>query len=122
FVSRIIRKERPDGIVATLGGQTGLNMAMELDESGILDEYGIELLGTDLEAIKKAEDRDLFRSLMNELQEPVPDSAIVHTLEEAEQFVQAVGYPVIVRPAYTLGGTGGGIVDNDEELAEIVTS
>ncbi|NEU29437.1 carbamoyl-phosphate synthase large subunit [bacterium LRH843] len=122
FVSRIIRKERPDGIVATLGGQTGLNMAMELDESGILAEYNIELLGTDLEAIKKAEDRDLFRTLMNELNQPVPESAIVHTLEEAEEFVKEIGYPVIVRPAYTLGGTGGGIVTNDEELHEIVTS
>ncbi len=122
FVSRIIRKERPDGIVATLGGQTGLNMAMELDESGILAEYGIELLGTDLHAIKQAEDRDLFRTLMQELNQPVPESAIVHTLEEAETFVQEIGYPVIIRPAYTLGGTGGGIAENDEELHEIVTS
>lgn len=122
FVSRIIRKERPDGIVATLGGQTGLNMAMELEQSGILAAYQIELLGTDLEAIKKAEDRDLFRTLMNELNQPVPESEIVHTLAEAEQFVESIGYPVIVRPAYTLGGTGGGIVHNDAELREIVTS
>ncbi|MCL7746400.1 carbamoyl-phosphate synthase large subunit [Halalkalibacter alkaliphilus] len=122
FVSRIIRKERPDGIVATLGGQTGLNMAMELDESGILKTYNIELLGTDLDAIKRAEDRDLFRSLMNELHEPVPESDIVHTLEEAYKFVEQVGYPIIVRPAYTLGGTGGGIVHNEEQLREIVTS
>jgi carbamoyl-phosphate synthase large subunit len=122
FVSRIIRKERPDGIVATLGGQTGLNMAMELDESGILKTYNIELLGTDLEAIKRAEDRDLFRTLMNELNEPVPESEIVHTLEEAFEFVKVIGYPIIVRPAYTLGGTGGGIVHNEEQLREIVTS
>jgi carbamoyl-phosphate synthase large subunit len=122
FVSRIIRKERPDGIVATLGGQTGLNMAMELDESGILKAYNIELLGTDLDAIKRAEDRDLFRSLMNELHEPVPESDIVHTLDEAYKFVEQVGYPIIVRPAYTLGGTGGGIVHNEEQLREIVTS
>ncbi|ARK31065.1 carbamoyl-phosphate synthase large subunit [Halalkalibacter krulwichiae] len=122
FVSRIIRKERPDGIVATLGGQTGLNMAMELEESGILARYNIELLGTDLDAIKRAEDRDLFRSLMRELNQPVPESEIVHTLEEAEQFVQVVGYPIIVRPAYTLGGTGGGIVHNEVQLREIVTS
>ncbi|WP_332690109.1 carbamoyl-phosphate synthase large subunit [Halalkalibacter lacteus] len=122
FVSRIIRKERPDGIVATLGGQTGLNMAMELDESGILKTYNIELLGTDLDAIKRAEDRDLFRTLMNELDEPVPESEIVHTLEEALQFIKIVGYPIIVRPAYTLGGTGGGIVHNEEQLREIVTS
>ncbi|WP_413380038.1 carbamoyl-phosphate synthase large subunit [Alkalihalobacillus sp. 1P02AB] len=122
FVSRIIRKERPDGIVATLGGQTGLNMAMELDESGILNTYNIELLGTDLDAIKQAEDREKFRALMQELQEPVPESEIVHTLEEAKVFVAEIGYPVIVRPAYTLGGTGGGICHNEEELNEIVTS
>ncbi|MFC0558672.1 carbamoyl-phosphate synthase large subunit [Halalkalibacter alkalisediminis] len=122
FVSRIIRKERPDGIVATLGGQTGLNMAMELEEAGILERFNIELLGTDLNAIKKAEDRDLFRTLMHELNQPVPESEIVHTLEEAEQFVQTVGYPIIVRPAYTLGGTGGGIVHDEEQLREIVTS
>ncbi|MDV2885344.1 carbamoyl-phosphate synthase large subunit [Alkalihalophilus pseudofirmus] len=122
FVSRIIRQERPCGIVATLGGQTGLNMAMELDESGILDAYNIELLGTDLKAIKQAEDREQFRALMNELNEPVPESEIVHTVEEAQVFVRKIGYPIIVRPAYTLGGTGGGIVHNDEELIEIVSS
>lgn len=122
FVSRIIRKERPDGLLATLGGQTGLNMAVELEESGILEEYNIELLGTRLDAIKQAEDRDLFRSLMNELNEPVPESAIVTNLEQAYEFVEKVGYPIIVRPAYTLGGTGGGLVYNEEDLIEIVTS
>ncbi|MGO4887847.1 carbamoyl-phosphate synthase large subunit [Anaerobacillus sp. MEB173] len=122
FVSRIIRQEQPDGLLATLGGQTGLNMAVELEESGILKEYNIELLGTHLNAIKQAEDRDLFRSLMNELNEPIPESAIIHTLEEAYQFVEEIGYPIIVRPAYTLGGTGGGLVHNEEELIEIVTS
>ncbi|UAC49328.1 carbamoyl-phosphate synthase large subunit [Bacillus aquiflavi] len=120
FVSRIIRKERPDAILPTLGGQTGLNLAVELAKSGVLAECGVEILGTNLEAIEKAEDRDLFRTLMNELNEPVPESAIVHNLEEAYNFVQEVGYPVIVRPAYTLGGTGGGICDNEEELQEIV--
>ncbi|MEK5215032.1 carbamoyl-phosphate synthase large subunit [Psychrobacillus sp. FSL H8-0487] len=122
FVSKIIRKERPDAILPTLGGQTGLNMAIELDESGILDELGIEILGTKLEAIHKAEDRDLFRTLMNELNEPVPDSDIIHNLEEAKAFVERIGYPVIVRPAFTMGGTGGGICYNDNDLAEIVTS
>jgi len=122
FVSKIIRKERPDAILPTLGGQTGLNMAIELDESGILDELGIEILGTKLEAIHKAEDRDLFRTLMNELSEPVPDSDIIHNLEEAKIFVERIGYPVIVRPAFTMGGTGGGICYNDADLAEIVTS
>ncbi|MFC4712513.1 carbamoyl-phosphate synthase large subunit [Planococcus dechangensis] len=122
FVSRILRKERPDALLATLGGQTGLNMAIELDESGILDELDIEILGTKLEAIHKAEDRDLFRTLMNELSEPVPDSDIIHNMEEAKRFVERIGYPVIVRPAFTLGGTGGGICHNDEQLHEIVAS
>ena len=122
FVSRILRKERPDALLPTLGGQTGLNMAIELDESGILDELNIEILGTKLEAIHKAEDRDLFRTLMNELGEPVPDSDIIHNLEEAKTFVDRVGFPVIVRPAFTLGGTGGGICHTQEELQEIVTS
>ncbi|UQD51647.1 carbamoyl-phosphate synthase large subunit [Bacillus methanolicus] len=122
FVSRIIRKERPDAILPTLGGQTGLNLAVELAKSGVLDECGVEILGTKLSAIEKAEDREMFRSLMNELGEPVPESEIIHTLEEAFQFVNEVGYPVIVRPAFTLGGTGGGICHNEEELVEIVTS
>ncbi|MBS4189159.1 carbamoyl-phosphate synthase large subunit [Bacillus sp. FJAT-49705] len=122
FVSRIIRKERPDALVPTLGGQTGLNLAVELAKSGVLDECGVEILGTKLSAIEKAEDRDLFRSLMNELGEPVPESEIIHSLEEAYEFVNKIGYPVIVRPAFTLGGTGGGICHNEEELIEIVTS
>lgn len=122
FVSRVIRKEHPDALVPTLGGQTGLNLAVQLAKSGILDECGVEILGTKLSAIEKAEDRDLFRTLMNELGEPVPDSAIVHNLEEAYRFVNEIGYPVIVRPAYTLGGTGGGICHNEEDLIEIITS
>ncbi|WP_163653964.1 carbamoyl-phosphate synthase large subunit [Listeria sp. PSOL-1] len=122
FVSRIIRKERPDAILPTLGGQTGLNMAMELAEAGILDECRVEVLGTDLKAIKKAEDREAFRDLMNQLKEPVPESEIIHNLEEAKQFITKIGYPVIVRPAYTLGGTGGGICHDENELEEIVAS
>jgi carbamoyl-phosphate synthase large subunit len=122
FVSRIIRKERPDALLATLGGQTGLNLAVELAKSGVLEECGVEILGTKLSAIEKAEDRELFRTLMNELNEPVPDSVIVHELAEAESFVARIGFPVIVRPAYTLGGTGGGICRNRKELEEIVTS
>ncbi|WP_240620162.1 carbamoyl-phosphate synthase (glutamine-hydrolyzing) large subunit, partial [Peribacillus acanthi] len=121
FVSKIIRKERPDALVPTLGGQTGLNLAVELANSGVLDECNVEILGTKLSAIQQAEDRDLFRTLMNELGEPVPDSAIIHSLEEAYQFVEEIGYPIIVRPAFTLGGTGGGICSNEEELIEIVT-
>ncbi|XKH51480.1 carbamoyl-phosphate synthase large subunit [Chryseomicrobium palamuruense] len=122
FVSSIIRKERPDALLPTLGGQTGLNMAIELHASGILDELNVEILGTKLDAIHQAEDRDLFRSLMNELGEPVPESTIIHNLAEAQAFVAHIGYPVIVRPAFTLGGTGGGICHTDQELAEIVTS
>ncbi|MBT2687967.1 carbamoyl-phosphate synthase large subunit [Bacillus sp. ISL-47] len=122
FVSRIIRKERPDALVPTLGGQTGLNLAVELAESGVLEECGVEILGTKLSAIQKAEDRDLFRNLMNELDEPVPESEIIHNLDEAFEFVNKIGYPVIVRPAFTLGGTGGGICHDEEELIEIVAS
>ncbi|MET3698052.1 carbamoyl-phosphate synthase large subunit [Bacillus oleivorans] len=120
FVSRIIRKERPDALLPTLGGQTGLNLAVELDQSGILKECNVELIGTKLTSIQQAEDRELFRSLMEELNQPVPESTIVHTLDDALQFVEMIGYPVIVRPAYTLGGTGGGICDNEQSLREIV--
>ncbi|PKR86994.1 carbamoyl-phosphate synthase large subunit [Heyndrickxia camelliae] len=122
FVSRIIRKERPDAILPTLGGQTGLNMAMELNKAGILEECKMEILGTKLSAIEQAEDRELFRKLMNDLKEPVPESDIVHTLEEAKAFTEKIGYPIIVRPAYTLGGTGGGICENEHDLEEIVLS
>lgn len=122
FVSRVIRKERPDAILPTLGGQTGLNLAVELAKAGVLEECGVEILGTKLEAIEKAEDREQFRALMNELDEPVPESAIVHSLQEAYAFVEQIGYPVIVRPAFTLGGTGGGICTNEEELIDIVSS
>lgn len=120
FLSKIIRKERPDAVLPTLGGQTGLNLAVALDESGILAEYKVALLGTSLEAIQKAEDREKFRALMEELNEPVPPSDIVTTVEDAVQFVETIGYPIIVRPAFTLGGTGGGMCDNEEELRHIV--
>ncbi|EMF0439606.1 carbamoyl-phosphate synthase large subunit [Enterococcus hirae] len=119
FVSRILRKESPDALLPTLGGQTGLNMAMELAESGILDELGIELLGTKLSAIDQAEDRDLFKKLMEELNQPIPESEIVTTVEEAVEFANKIGYPIIVRPAFTLGGTGGGMCKNEEELRVI---
>lgn len=119
FVSRILRKELPDAILPTLGGQTGLNMAMELADSGILDELKIELLGTKLSAIDQAEDRDLFKKLMEELDQPIPESEIVNTVEEAVAFANTIGYPIIVRPAFTLGGTGGGMCDNEEELRTV---
>ncbi len=119
FLIQVIRKERPDGLLPTLGGQTGLNLAVELAKRGILEREGVRLLGTDLAAIIRAEDRKQFRALMEELGEPVPDSAIVQSVEEAVRFADGVGYPVIVRPAYTLGGTGGGIAGSEEELREI---
>ena len=119
FASRIIYKERPDAILGSLGGQTGLNLVVELANSGILKEYEVEILGTDLDAINKAENRELFRDLMYEIKEPVPESDIVHTVEEAISFANEIGYPVVVRPAYTLGGTGGGFADNEEELRVI---
>jgi carbamoyl-phosphate synthase large subunit len=120
FLTQIIRKERPDGLLPTLGGQTGLNLAVKLAEAGVLEREGVRLLGTELRAITCAEDRDQFRALMHELNEPVPSSDIVQTADEAVRFANSNGYPVIVRPAYTLGGTGGGIVNNEEELREIV--
>ncbi|GAE04295.1 carbamoyl-phosphate synthase large chain [Paenibacillus sp. JCM 10914] len=122
FVTQIIRQERPDGLLPTLGGQTGLNMAVELARAGILEQENVKLLGTQLESIEKAEDRDLFRELMRELDQPVPESTIVTTLEEALSFANEIGYPLIVRPAYTLGGTGGGICATEEELRETVSS
>ncbi|RDW17903.1 carbamoyl-phosphate synthase large subunit [Oceanobacillus chungangensis] len=119
FLTKIIRKERPDALLATLGGQTGLNLAIELENNGILSKYDVELLGTSLEAIQKAEDREKFRSLMQEINEPVPDSRIVHTVNEAIDFSKEIGFPLIVRPAFTLGGTGGGMCYNETELLEI---
>src|SRR5690625_2728158 len=120
FLSKIIRKEKPDALLPTLGGQTGLNLAIELDESGVLEEYGVELLGTSLDAIQKAEDREKFRTLMEELNEPVPPSEIVNNVEDAVQFIEEIGYPIIVRPAFTLGGTGGGMCHDEKELRHIV--
>lgn len=122
FVSRILRKELPDAILPTLGGQQGLNMAMELSSSGILDELKIELLGTKLAAIDQAEDRELFKNLMQKLNEPIPASLSVNTVEAAVKFANSIGYPVIVRPAFTMGGTGGGMCQNQAELEEIATN
>ncbi|MTV47617.1 carbamoyl-phosphate synthase large subunit [Heliobacillus mobilis] len=119
FVTRILKKERPDGLLPTLGGQVGLNIARSLAKSGVLDELGVRLLGTPLSAIEKAEDRELFKEMMEQIGEPVPESTIVETLEAALEFGEAVGFPLIIRPAYTLGGTGGGIAHNMEELKAI---
>lgn len=120
FVEEIISKERPDGLLATLGGQAGLNLAVQLSEKGVLQKYKVELLGTSLKAIKKAEDRELFKETMQKIGEPVAESAIVENIEDAAKFAEQIGYPVIVRPAYTMGGTGGGIADNRQELEDIV--
>ena len=120
FMEHIISKEKPDGLLATLGGQAGLNLAVQLSEQGILEKYNVELLGTSLKAIEQAEDRELFKETMNKLGEPIPESTIVEDVESAVQFANEIGYPLIVRPAYTMGGTGGGIADNEEELVDIV--
>jgi carbamoyl-phosphate synthase large subunit len=120
YAEQIIQKEKPDGLLATVGGQTGLNLAMDLFENGILQKYGVKLLGTDIQSIKKAEDREAFRALMHKLGEPVPESEIVFSIEEAIGFADATGYPVIVRPAYTLGGFGGGIASSKQELTNLV--
>ena len=122
FLKRIIRREQPDAILPTLGGQTGLNMAKALDEDGILAQMNIELLGTKLAAIEQAEDREQFKELMATLHEPVPASQTVTELAPALKFAQEIGYPVIVRPAYTLGGTGGGIAHDEEELRMIAAN
>ena len=116
----IIDKERPDGILPTMGGQTGLNLAVELQEAGILDKYNVKLLGTSLDTIKKAEDRDSFKKLMEEIGEPIPPSAIIENIQDGLNFAEKIGYPIIVRPAYTLGGTGGGIASNADELKEVL--
>ena len=118
-VSRIIRKEFPDAILPTLGGQVGLNMALSLAKSGILDELNIELLGTKLNSIEQAEDREKFKELCQKLGEPVPPSTSVKTVQEALDFGDKIGYPIIVRPAFTMGGTGGGICNDRDELAKI---
>lgn len=116
FVTEVIRKERPYGLLATLGGQVGLNMAVELSEAGVLEKYGVKLLGTTLAAIKQAEDRELFKEAMERINQPVPESDIFSDVDKAVEFANKIGYPIIIRPAYTLGGTGGGIAANEEEM------
>jgi carbamoyl-phosphate synthase large subunit len=119
FAERVIAQERPDGLLPTLGGQTGLNLATELAVRGILDKYGVRMLGTPLTAIQAAEDREKFRDLMRQIGEPVPESWIVESIGELRRVAEIVPYPCIVRPAYTLGGTGGGIAHTPDELLEI---
>ena len=121
-LEKIIDRERPDGILPTLGGQTGLNLAVELHEKGILEKYQVELLGTSLDTIKKSEDRDLFSSFLKEIGEPEPPNTIVNSFEDSTRALELIGLPVVVRPAYTLGGTGGGIATTKDEYYEIVES
>ncbi len=120
-ITRIIERERPDGLLPTLGGQTGLNMAVALHEAGVLDRYGVRLLGTPLEAVRKAEDRELFRQMLDSIGEPTPKSAIVTNAGEMRSALGEIGLPAVVRPAYTLGGTGGGIAHTREDYERIVT-
>ncbi len=118
-IERIIERERPEGLLPTLGGQTGLNLAVELAEAGVLDRYKVRLLGTPLETIRRAEDRELFRDLLAKLGEPVLESAICHTLAECQAAGEEIGLPVVIRPAYTLGGTGGGMAFTAEQLRAV---
>ena len=120
YVAKIIRYERPDAIVPGLGGQTGLNLAVQLAKKGILEECGVEILGTSFESIEQAEDRELFKELCISLGEPVLPSEVVNSIEEAVEVAKEIGYPLVLRPAFTLGGTGGGFVDNEEELRELM--
>jgi len=121
-IERIIERERPDGLLPTLGGQTGLNLAVGLADTGILAKYNVRLLGTPLETIKQAEERSLFKQLLIDIGEPVPESTTVNSVEEALQFAETVGLPVIVRPSYTLGGSGGGVAHTMDQLEEIAAA
>ena len=120
-VSRIIEAERPDGILPTLGGQTGLNLAVDLGDAGVLDKYNVRMLGTPLQTIKDAEDRELFKQLLASIDEPLPANRTVSSMDEARSAAGEMGLPLVVRPAYTLGGTGGGIATTDAELESVVS-
>ena len=115
-VERIIEEEKPDALLPTMGGQTALNCALDLASKGVLEKHGVEMIGARADVIEKAEDREEFKKLMQEIGEPIPPSVIATSMEECEAFVKKIGYPVIIRPAYTLGGTGGGVATNDDEL------
>ena len=119
-IERVIKREKPDALLPTLGGQTGLNLAVELSEAGILEKYNVQLLGSSVETIKNAEDRELFRKMLQEIGEPVPPSSIVSGIDEANVALETIGLPLVIRPAYTLGGTGGGIANTLEEFHDIV--
>ena len=122
IVAKVIKKERPDALLPTLGGQTALNTAIKVAETGILDEYKVELLAANIDVIRKAEGREEFRSAMHAIGLKVPESAIVHTLEAAMESAEEIGFPIIVRPSFTLGGTGGGVAYNRQELEDLCTA
>ena len=119
YVAKIIRYERPDAIVPGIGGQTGLNLAMQLKRKGVLEECGVELLGTSSDSIERAEDRELFKEMCISIGEPVIPSEITYNIDEAKKAAEEIGYPVVLRPAFTLGGTGGGFANNEKELEDI---
>ncbi|WP_085992850.1 carbamoyl-phosphate synthase (glutamine-hydrolyzing) large subunit [Oceanobacillus senegalensis] len=121
-LAKIIAKEKPDGLIGTLGGQTGLNLTVQLHEKGILDKYGVKLLGSSVSSIQKGEDRDKFRKLMIDIDEPIAESKIVESMEDGLEFIKEIGYPVILRPAYTLGGEGGGFAYNEEEFITLLNN
>src|ERR671939_1440557 len=120
YLEEIIRRERPDALLSTVGGQTGLNLSVELAESGVLDRYGVELIGAKIDAIKKAEDRLLFKDAMRKIGLDMTQSLLVNNVEAGLAFAERIGYPIILRPSFTMGGSGGGIAYNREELIEIL--
>ena len=120
-VERVIARERPDAVLPTLGGQTGLNTALELHDNGVFERYGVEMIGADSDVIRKAEDRDLFRAAMSNAGLECPRSGIAHSMQDARRVLSQLGLPCVIRPAFTLGGTGGGIAYNVEEFEDIVT-
>src|SRR5271157_1400277 len=120
FASEVIRRERPDALLSTVGGQTGLNLSVALADAGVLDKYGVELIGARIESIKKAEDRLLFKDAMHKIGLDMPQSQLVNSVENGLRFTAKIGFPAILRPSFTLGGTGGGIAYNREDLVEIL--
>ncbi|MEG1880160.1 MAG: carbamoyl-phosphate synthase large subunit, partial [Oscillospiraceae bacterium] len=121
YLEKVIEKERPDSLIAGMGGQTGLNLSCEMYDRGILEKYNMNVIGTSIESIKEGEDRESFKNLMERTKQPIIQGEIVNTVDDAAMFADEIGYPVIVRPAYTLGGTGGGIAEDKDELIEIAT-
>ena len=119
IVAKIVEKERPDALLPTLGGQTGLNTAVELAKMGVPEQYGVEIIGASIDSIQKAEERDRFRDAMERIGLRIPDSGFAHSMNEVWAVADQIGYPIIVRPSYTLGGTGGGVAYNADDLSEI---